>query len=137
MALSEAAPMTVLVVDDEEGIRLLLTEALRQAGFRVLTAPNGENVPEICRKEDIRLVITDLVMPEREGLETIQALRREFPRMRIVAISGKFLGTGLRAAQILGADEAIAKPFEPEAVVSIARRLLGQGAQRECQPRYD
>ncbi len=125
MALSEEAPIGVLVVDDEEGIRGLLSEALQQAGFRVLTAPNGEKVPEMCRKDNIRLVITDLVMPEREGLETIQALRREFPQIRILAMSGKFIGTGLRAAQMLGADETIAKPFEPETVVSVARRLLG------------
>ena len=117
MPLNEVPPISVLVVDDEEGIRGLLSEALRQAGFRVLTAPNGENVPQMCRKEDIRLVVTDLVMPEREGLETIQALRREFPRIRILAMSGKFIGTGLRAAQMLGADETIAKPFELATVV--------------------
>ncbi len=128
MSLNEVAPISVLVVDDEEGIRGLLSEALRQAGFRVLTAPNGENVPEMCRKEDIRLVVTDLVMPEREGLETIQALRREFPRIRILAMSGKFIGTGLRAAQMLGADETIAKPFELATVVSVVRRLLDQDA---------
>jgi DNA-binding response OmpR family regulator len=128
MTLNEVVPISVLVVDDEEGIRALLSEAFRQAGFRVFTAPNGENVPEMCRKEDVRFVITDLVMPEREGLETIQALRREFPRIKIVAMSGKFIETGLRAAQMLGADETIAKPFEPATVVSVARRLLGQGA---------
>ncbi len=128
MPLNEVPPISVLVVDDEEGIRGLLSEALRQAGFRVLTAPNGENVPQMCRKEDIRLVVTDLVMPEREGLETIQALRREFPRIRILAMSGKFIGTGLRAAQMLGADETIAKPFELATVVSVVRRLLDQDA---------
>lgn len=128
MSLNEVAPISVLVVDDEEGIRGLLSEALRQAGFRVLTAPNGENVPQMCRNEDIRLVVTDLVMPEREGLETIQALRREFPQIRILAMSGKFIGTGLRAAQMLGADETIAKPFELATVVSVVRRLLDQDA---------
>ncbi len=128
MSLNEVAPISVLVVDDEEGIRGLLSEALHQAGFRVLTAPNGENVPEMCRKEDIRLVITDLVMPEREGLETIQALRREFPRIRIVAMSGKFIGTGLRAAQMLGADETIAKPFDLATVLTVVRRLLDHDA---------
>ncbi len=122
--LNEAAPVSVLVVDDEEGVRDMLSEALSQAGFRVLTAPNGEPVPELCRTEDIRLVITDLVMPEREGLETIQALRREFPRIKILAISGRFIGTALKAAQMLGADGTIAKPFEPSAVVEAARRLL-------------
>ena len=116
---------TVLVVDDEEPIRQLFQELLTPEGFRVLTATNGVEALEIIRKRELDLVITDLVMPELEGLETIQAIRSEHPDLRIIATSGAFEGKFLQAAAKLGACATLPKPVGRDQLLSAVRRVLG------------
>src|SRR5437763_15450494 len=78
----------VLVIDDHTEIRELLRLTLQAAGYDVVVAPNGREGLEIHRERPAELVITDIFMPEQEGLETIQELRRQSPRPKIIAMSG-------------------------------------------------
>jgi DNA-binding response OmpR family regulator len=118
----------VLVIDDHTEIRELLRLTLQAAGYDVAVAPNGREGLEIHRERPAELVITDIFMPEQEGLETIQELRRQSPSPKIIAMSGGgSLGTleYLPAAKEFGADHAIGKPFDCETMVAAVREMLG------------
>jgi len=79
---------TVLVIDDDEMVRRLLVQALTGANYRVIEAGDGQSGLALARENAPDLVVTDLVMPVQEGVETIMALRRDRPRLPIIAISG-------------------------------------------------
>jgi DNA-binding response OmpR family regulator len=118
----------VLVIDDHTEIRELLRLTLQAAGYDVAVAPNGREGLELHRERPAELVITDIFMPEQEGLETIQELRRQSPSPKIIAMSGGgSLGAleYLPAAKEFGADHAIGKPFDCEAMVAAVREMLG------------
>lgn len=119
----------VLVVDDDEQVRELLNRVLLVDGHEVCQAPDGLVAVDICHRQSPDLTIIDLIMPNKEGLETIRELRRDYPAMRILAISGGGLtGTNsyLRLAQRLGADGAMAKPILPNELRKTVSELLGQ-----------
>jgi CheY-like chemotaxis protein len=119
----------VLVIDDHLEIRELLRDTLEGAGYEVAVAANGREGLEIHRREPADLVITDIFMPEQEGLETIEALRRQSPCPKIIAMSGGGrLGTleYLPAAEQFGADRAIGKPFDYETMLATVRDVLGE-----------
>jgi CheY-like chemotaxis protein len=117
----------ILVIDDDLPMRRLIVEALTGAGHRTCEAKNGIEGLElfgICRPA---LIITELVMPEKDGLEFIGELRREGCRTPIIAVSGGRVGRGeqyLQLARALGADAALAKPFRCEDLVSAVDRFL-------------
>ena len=115
---------TILLVDDDEGVRGILHKTLVVAGYEVEDAVNGDLALAAYRRQPRDLVITDLVMPDKDGLETIMALRRINPAVKIIAISGggRSLGLGqlyLETAQAIGASRILAKPF-PSAVLLTA-----------------
>lgn len=122
----ERAAGTILVVDDESGVRNLLRQVLRGAGYEVLEASDGGQALERLAESRVHLVITDLMMPEQEGLETIQEVRRRHPKMKIIAMSGAFGGDYLNTAKLLGADAAHAKPIRPDDFLETVRRLLSE-----------
>lgn len=103
--------LTVVVADDDAAVRHLMSRVLTRAGFRVLEAPDGREALRLAQAEAADLVITDLVMPEQDNIETIGMLAKLEPRPAIIAISGAFGGTMLRAASALGAATALQKPF--------------------------
>ena len=112
---------TILVIDDDEAVRYAISRVARQAGFAVALAANGEEGLDLLDRVSPALVITDLIMPEKEGLETIRELRQRRPDLPIIAISGggRLVGRDfLDVARKLGAQEALAKPFEPEDLVA-------------------
>ena len=117
----------VLITDDEAGVRSFLRTALEQAGYEVVEAADGKEALREFTKHRFDLLITDIVMPEKEGLETIQSIRRRYPDTPILAISGAFGGQFLQAAQLLGAKAVLAKPIAPEELVAKVAELL-QGA---------
>ena len=86
------APVSILVVDDEPGVRGLMSEILTGAGYRVIEACNGKAAMKIVAAQPIALVITDLVMPEQEGLETLQQIRRSNSGAKVIAVSGSARG---------------------------------------------
>jgi PAS domain S-box-containing protein len=119
-----AALRTILVVDDEEGVRRLLREVLSER-YRVLLAEDGkEALNVIAGKVNLDLVITDLVMPNLEGIETIQAIRKLSPGLKIVAMSGAFGGHFLKSAKALGADATLLKPIRADVLYQTVGELL-------------
>ena len=117
---------TILVIDDDDEVRAFLTRLLKRRDYSVICATNGEAGLTTLAAESIALVITDIVMPDMEGLETIKQIRRSRPDIPIIAISGG--GSSqldyLKFARKLGADAALAKPFDPAELLEIAARLL-------------
>jgi two-component system, chemotaxis family, chemotaxis protein CheY len=116
--------MKILVMDDEAEILRLVREILHAAGHQVLCAADGIAGMALFRKEAPEVVIVDIVMPEQEGIETILALRRESPRVKVIAISGAGpVGDVdvLKMARALGADDVISKPFRAQELLSRVR----------------
>ncbi|MBS1855903.1 MAG: response regulator [Acidobacteria bacterium] len=113
-----------MVVDDDPAILRFLAGALGQAGFDVITAGDGREAMALAAARQVDIVVTDLVMPEVEGIELIGSLRRLRPPMPVVAISGAFNGDFLRVAVGLGAQAALAKPFTAEQLVASVRCAL-------------
>jgi CheY-like chemotaxis protein len=114
----------VLVADDDAGMRGWLREALETAGYDVLEAANGKRAVELLKRERVDLVITDLAMPEQEGMETIRLLKGEYPELKIIAISGAFGGTFLEIAKLLGAGAALLKPIQLDNLLNTVKQLL-------------
>src|SRR5664280_1663743 len=104
----------ILVFDDEPSILLMIKKMLERAGHEVDMALNGREGMELLEKNKPDLVITDIIMPEKEGLETIMTLRKKYPEIKIIAISGggRIGPEGyLPSAKHLGADMVFQKPL--------------------------
>ena len=116
----------ILVIDDEPDIRALLERILDSAGYEVALAADGKEAVNQFRAKPANLVLTDLFMPHQEGLETIMQLRKEFPRLAIIAMSGKTAGSRmLPIAQKLGAAVILEKPFAPQQLLDAVALALG------------
>lgn len=117
----------ILVIDDDKKLREVMRRALEHAGHTVFEADNGEAGIRLYRDRGADLIVTDIFMPERDGLETILQLRRESPGVKIVAISGgdRTQRFDLRPdAEVLGASRTLMKPFDQAELVKIVRELL-------------
>jgi DNA-binding response OmpR family regulator len=119
----------ILLVDDDVLVRDSLAFALEDAGHAVVPAGNGDEGLAALQRETFDLVILDILMPEREGIETIREIRKTWKTLPVLAISGGDK-TGwsdfLRMASTLGATDTLAKPFTASELVSRVARLLGQ-----------
>jgi DNA-binding response OmpR family regulator len=118
----------ILVIDDDPGVRSTLAAMLEERGYHVSLAENGERGLAAFRRERPDLVITDIVMPVKEGLETIRELRSEQPEVPIIAISaGARMGRHdfLDIARQLGVWDVAAKPFDPDDFIARVERCLG------------
>jgi len=113
----------ILVVDDEPAVRQSLRWQLEGAGYAVVEAPDGRGIVALVTRERIALVVTDILMPNREGMETIAELRRACPTVPIIAISARGQQY-LDAACGLGACHAFAKPFESAVFVQTVAQVL-------------
>ena len=117
----------ILIIDDEPIIRDVLIETLEREGYETVTASGGKDGIKIHRENPADLIITDLIMPDQEGIETIMELRREFKDVRIIAMSGGGkIGsdTYLQMAKTLGAIKSIAKPFNRKELLKTIQELL-------------
>ena len=106
---------SILVIDDDESIRALLRSILEREGYRVIDADDGVEGVKQFRESPTDLVITDLIMPGKEGIETIREIRQEFPHVKIIAISGGGrIGpeSYLKMAKMVGALRTLSKPFD-------------------------
>lgn len=104
----------ILIVDDDEQVRGPFARMLGQVGHIVLQASNGREALEVLRAHSVDAVVTDVVMPEMDGLELMIALRKEFPDLPVVVMSGSSLPTTmdvLGVARRLGARVSLPKPF--------------------------
>jgi CheY-like chemotaxis protein len=117
-------PARIVVADDDAGVRNLLNELLTAAGYEIVEARDGKEAFRRARTEPVDLVITDIVMPVQEGLETIRALHREVPDVGVIAISGADRDAYLKTARLLGASAALAKPVDPDELLQVVRETL-------------
>ena len=105
----------ILVVDDELSIRVMLTHMLEQDGHEVFVAEDGEQGVNLYRENFPDVVISDLVMPNKNGIDMILELKKEYPELRVLAISGGGGITGafdyLPTAKLVGANNILKKPF--------------------------
>lgn len=118
---------TVLLIDDEKSILEVMRNSLAKAGYTVLSAGDGKEGLELLRSESVDAVVTDIIMPEKEGIETIIEIRREWQDLPILAISG---GGRTRQMHFLemsrnfGADRVLQKPFKPSDMITELNDLL-------------
>lgn len=118
---------SILVIDDETGVRDSLRQMLESAGHFVREAQNGLVGLRLFQAERPDLVVTDIIMPDMEGIETIRTIRAQAPDARILAISGGGrMGNVdfLSVAQRLGADSVLQKPFEVDEFLAKVSELL-------------
>jgi len=119
---------SVLVIDDEEGYRSAMRRALESDGHEVRVAPEGMAGITLLREQAADVVICDLFMPGVEGLTAIRLIRREFPDVAIIAVSGAvplMTADMLRAAATFGARKTLRKPFDELALLDAVREVLG------------
>ena len=118
---------TILLVDDNEQYRTMLHTVLSRAGYEVQEARDGKEACSVYGRRPTDLVITDLIMPEKEGLETIKELREKNPQVKIIAISGGGRANAedyLRVAQGFGAQRILAKPFSHKELLEAVNQVL-------------
>lgn len=117
----------ILLIDDDVAVRTMLRQTLTHFGHTVTEARNGKEGLELFALAEFDLVITDIVMPEKEGLEVLMELRKRQPPMKIIAISGggrqNAMGY-LQTARFLGATKVMAKPFSNESLIAAVDELM-------------
>ncbi len=117
----------ILVIEDDSSFRNVLVQMLARAGYDVRQAGDGNQAVEVCASFQPDLVLTDIIMPDKEGLETIQELLTMHPNLKIIAMSGggKFgPDSYLPLAQKLGAKASLQKPFMREELISTIEVVL-------------
>ncbi|HEY1837015.1 MAG TPA: response regulator [Rhizomicrobium sp.] len=117
----------VCVIDDDELVRAAVCNFLNEAGFRTVDAGDGEAGMTLIERHTPCLIVTDIMMPKREGIETLREAKRRFPAIPVLAMSGSgkegpanFLGM----AHKLGADACLEKPFEKAAFLACVDTLV-------------
>jgi CheY-like chemotaxis protein len=133
---------TILIVDDEEALQAVMKATLERAGHRTVAAKNGGDALAILDGITFDLIITDLIMPEVDGLEFIRYLRQTNRRTKVLAVSGgscRLPTNYLSVAVVFGADETLEKPFRPSDLAAAVDRLLrdpkpSQDAEAEVSP---
>lgn len=119
--------MRLLVADDDADTRHTMRLLLARVGYDVEVAHNGAHAVQVQRERPADVLITDLFMPEVDGLESIEAFRREFPHVKIIAMSGggmRVRGQSyLATAELAGAEAVLRKPFDIETLVGVLKGL--------------
>jgi len=129
----------VIIIDDEEDIRIVLKEVFVRAGFEVEVASDGNDGLNLLRDKGADLVITDIIMPGRDGVQTVYDIRMEFPNTKIIVMSGggnlqprEYEPTAIKttaylaSAAAVGADLTLTKPFDRKELVKAANELIAK-----------
>ena len=122
----------ILVVDDDDAIREMLAIVLQRRGFEVIKARDGNEALKLYKQQQFDLVVTDLIMPDREGIEVILEMRTMKRPVRILAISGGgkvHQSMHLNLARSVGADRVLSKPFTPHDFLKIVAEMLAVSAR--------
>jgi DNA-binding response OmpR family regulator len=127
----------ILLIEDEEGLRAMVRISLQRMGYAVTEARDGKEAIDLFKNEQVDLVLTDLMMPGKEGLETIRELRKVRPDLKIIAMSGGGR-TGsmdsLKMAKALGAAAVISKPFSFDDLGKAVSGLLSEAPPGSPKP---
>lgn len=115
----------ILIVDDEKLLRDSLLEFLKDELYEIESVTNGREAIDFLNGQKIDLLMTDIIMPEMEGMELIRIVRRKFPNLPIIVMSGNTMGYDyLEAAQLLGAKESIRKPIDLENIKKTVMKYM-------------
>ena len=118
----------ILVLDDNKIFLTVATDVLSEAGHQVNAVSNTSNVDKLLEKETFDLLITDIIMPEKEGIEIIMIAKEKYPNMKIIAITGMQMGESfdlLQIAKNIGAHETLKKPFSNSELLDTVTSTLG------------
>lgn len=119
----------IVVIDDDAQFRMMMVEMLERKDYEVYAAADGEEGIQLWQSLNPDLVITDIIMPNKEGIETILELKRKNKAVKIIAISGggrTNAQDNLRSAKLLGASLTLAKPFESAELLAAVKQLIGE-----------
>lgn len=122
----------ILIIDDNDELRGMLKLFLADAGFQVEEASNGVEGLKLAQKNRPDLVIVDILMPEKGGLETIQDMHRDAPDLKVIAISGGFkheTDSQSPFAEMFDVQRTLSKPFAPSELLKAVREVLGSGTR--------
>jgi len=129
---------TILIADDDPLVRRMLCDVLTARGARIIEAASGEEAINLALRVRPEIALIDLVMPNLDGLEAIKVLRAEYPKLKIVALSGggrnRFLDI-VNLADRLGADAVLAKPFSPKQLLDLLETQAGLKMTDSAPPR--
>ncbi len=118
----------ILLAEDDKYLRAVVAQMLTDGGHSVTEAADGKVAVSVYRPEVFDLILMDLIMPEKEGMESITELKRKFPAVKIIAMTsgGQFAVKSeyLRMAKAIGASDVLKKPFSPEILISMVARVL-------------
>jgi DNA-binding response OmpR family regulator len=126
----------ILLIDDDDAVRTMLGLTLTHFGHAVIEARDGEEGLLLFNHNETDLVITDIVMPEKEGLEVLMTLRKKIPPVKMIAISGggrQSAEDNLHLAKLMGAARVLAKPVTTEALMAAVNDLLAAGSPARSQ----
>ena len=120
----------ILVMEDDMQFRQMLRLTLERGGYEVVEAPDGKEGIRLYRQSPTDLILTDIIMPEKEGVETIIELKRDFPDVKIIAMSGGSRGLDahncLSYVKGLGVSQIFTKPFDRKELLEVIQELLGE-----------
>lgn len=117
----------ILIIDDDKQIRYILKEMLEQVGFEVDEASDGENGVNSFLKKPADLVITDVFMPRKDGLEAMSEIKRKYPETKFIVMTGSEVINGvdhLSVARIIGAAHTLRKPFDWKDMTDAAIEII-------------
>ena len=120
----------ILLIDDDVLVRQTIADVLTEAGYDMILASDGAVGIRLFRRSRPDLVITDVIMPEKEGIQTLLEIRKEDPNAKVIAMSGGGRTSNMRildVATAMGANATLAKPFELEELLTVVRRWLPLG----------
>lgn len=119
--------LTILVIDDDESLRNSVRRTLKKMSYMVLEAAEGRQGLTVLKTQTVDLILLDIFMPDKEGLETLTELHRSYPGIKVIVMSGGGAKGGLdvlKIARMLGAQRTLAKPFTQEELIEAVKQLL-------------
>jgi|SRR3954471_19255892 CheY-like chemotaxis protein len=120
--------LRILLVEDDNSTRKLFAQLLEHHGYEVSQAENGRAAMQQMQRQPANLVITDMIMPVMDGVDTIVAVRREYPDVKIIAVSESGFSPAencLKIARALGSHRTLTKPLDPRELLNTIRELVG------------
>ncbi len=123
-------PKSLLVIDDEKGLRDMLSHALSRRGWKVKTAESGETGVAAARAEDFDVILSDIMMPGMDGLAVLEILKRELPTTEVLLVTGYPTAESSERAAALGAFSYLAKPYDLMALCALLEEAVAAKRRR-------